>query len=80
MFEQETGKTRISFSYTIEIFKIIQRVVMVILTLLILWAMQFVGTEIAIMRKELTIANTRIGTLVSEIGKLEQRLGRSWFF
>lgn len=84
----ESGTVKINW---IEYFKIIQRIVMVILTLLMLWAMRFVGTEIAIMRAELTEANIKIGGLVSEINehggqvsdalnKLEQRLGKSWFF
>lgn len=75
----------------IEIFKIIQRIIMVVLTILMLWAMQYVGTEISIMRAELTQANIQIGALNAEISEhggtmaetlknLEQRLGKSWFF
>ena len=67
-------KLKINKLLWIEIFKIIQRVIMVALTLLMLWAMQYVGTEIAYMSAkintmsmQLAEANTQIQDLVKQI-------------
>jgi sensor histidine kinase YesM len=58
----------------IEVFKIIQRIIMVLLTLLILWAMQYVGSEIYnmsdkinTMSLQLAEANNRIQALTGQI-------------
>ena len=64
------------FNKNIEIFKIVQRVLMVLLTVGLLFTMVHVGNEIVTMRNELTKCRATIETMKTEITKLTTEINK----
>jgi hypothetical protein len=71
---------RKKISQAIEKFKIIQRIVMVLLTIALIASMCYVGYEIKIMNETIKQMNTNAQETVNAINLLQQTLKRSiWF-
>jgi cell division protein FtsL len=71
---------RKKISQAIEKFKIIQRIIMVILTVAMIVSMCFIGYEIREMNKTIGEMNTHVQETVNAINLLQQTLKRSiWF-
>ena len=71
---------RNKINQAIEKFKIIQRIVMVILTLAMICSLFFIGYEIRQMRETIEEMNSHVAKTIESINLLQRTLKRSiWF-
>jgi cell division protein FtsL len=71
---------RKNISQTIEKFKIVQRIIMVILTISMIISLVFIGYEIRQMRETIEEMNSHVEETAKAVNLLQQTLKRSIFF